>query len=114
GVAIYGAFVVVSGLRTLGDALRDFSGWTFGVALVLSSLNYCIRFFKWQYYLALLGIRGVPAGDSFLVFLSGFVLTVTPGKVGEVFKSAVLMKTHGVAAARTAPIIGAERLTDVI
>lgn len=114
GVAIYGAFVVVTGLRTLGDALRDFSWWTFGVALVLSSLNYCIRFFKWQYYLALLGIRGVPAGDSFLVFLSGFVLTVTPGKVGEVFKSAVLMKTHGVDAARTAPIIVAERLTDVI
>jgi uncharacterized membrane protein YbhN (UPF0104 family) len=49
-----------------------------------------------------------------LVFLSGFVLTVTPGKVGEVFKSAVLAKTHGVPAARTAPIVVAERLTDAI
>ena len=52
--------------------------------------------------------------DSLLVFLSGFVLTITPGKVGEVFKSAVLAKTHGVPAERTAPIVVAERLTDAI
>src|SRR6185503_20386935 len=51
---------------------------------------------------------------SLLVFLSGFVLTVTPGKLGEVFKSAVLAAVHQVPAARTAPIVVAERLTDVI
>jgi uncharacterized protein (TIRG00374 family) len=52
--------------------------------------------------------------DSLLTFLSGFVLTVTPGKVGEVFKSVVLNETHGVPIARTAPIVVAERVTDVI
>src|SRR5690606_21676695 len=72
------------------------------------------RIIKWEYYLARLEIRGVPKLDSALVFLSGFVLTVTPGKVGEVFKSAVLAETHGVPAARTAPIVIADRLTDVI
>jgi uncharacterized membrane protein YbhN (UPF0104 family) len=69
---------------------------------------------KWDYYLGRLGVRDIPKLDSLLVFLSGFVLTVTPGKVGEVFKSAVLAQTHGVPAARTAPIVVAERLTDVI
>src|SRR5690606_11825003 len=52
--------------------------------------------------------------DSLLVFLSGFVLTVTPGKLGEVFKSAVLARTHGAPIAQTGPIVVAERLTDVI
>ena len=47
-------------------------------------------------------------------FLSGFVLTVTPGKVGEVFKSLVLFETYRVPVARTAPIVVAERVTDVI
>jgi uncharacterized protein (TIRG00374 family) len=42
------------------------------------------------------------------------VLTVTPGKIGEVFKSAVLHETHGVAPEKSAPIVVAERLTDVI
>src|SRR5262249_22837257 len=47
-------------------------------------------------------------------FLSGFVLTVTPGKVGEVFKSLILFETYGVPITRTAPIVVAERATDVV
>src|SRR5690606_12923382 len=90
------------------------SWWTFVGALGLASFNYGLRFLKWQYYLARLEIRGIRAVDSLLIFLSGFVLTVTPGKLGEVFKSAVLQETHGVSAARTAPIVVAERLTDVV
>jgi uncharacterized protein (TIRG00374 family) len=80
----------------------------------LASLNYLLRFLKWEYYLSRLGIREVPKVESLLVFLSGFVLTVTPGKVGEVFKSAVLYSTHKVPVVITAPIVVAERLTDVI
>jgi uncharacterized membrane protein YbhN (UPF0104 family) len=86
----------------------------FALALALASFNYGLRFLKWQYYLARLQIRGVSITDSLLIFLSGFVLTITPGKVGEVFKSALLAETHQVPAARTAPIVIAERLTDVI
>jgi uncharacterized membrane protein YbhN (UPF0104 family) len=72
-----------------------------------------LRFLRWEIYLRLLGIR-VARFDSLLVFLSGFVLTVTPGKVGEVFKSAVLSQTHGIPIARSAPIVVAERLSDLI
>jgi len=114
GVLLYGAFVIYGGYRQIGHTLAGFRWWTFAAALGLACANYGLRFLKWEYYLARLRIRGVPKLDSFLIFLSGFVLTVTPGKVGEVFKSAVLNATHGVATARTAPIIVAERLTDVI
>lgn len=103
-----------TGYRALSSALHGFAWSTFAGALGLASLNYLLRFAKWEFYLAKLGVRGIPLGESFLVFLSGFVLTVTPGKVGEVFKSAVLSKTHGVDMATTAPIVVAERLTDVI
>ncbi|MBK7394943.1 MAG: flippase-like domain-containing protein [Myxococcales bacterium] len=113
-VAVYFAFAVVSGLRELGGRLAGFAWWTFGAALALAFGNYVLRFFKWQYYLRILDIRGVKTSDSFLTFLSGFVLSVTPGKVGEVFKSLVLFETYGVPAARSAPIVIAERLTDLI
>lgn len=113
-VAVYLVFAVVSGLSKLAGALATFAWWTFAAALCLAFGNYVLRFFKWQYYLKLLDIRGVPAGDSFLTFLSGFVLSVTPGKVGEVFKSFVLYETYAVPAARSAPIVVAERLTDLI
>jgi uncharacterized protein (TIRG00374 family) len=114
GVALYGAFVLYTGYREIEQSLSVFRWQAFALALALATSNYALRFLKWEYYLARLGIAGVGKLDSLLVFLSGFVLTVTPGKVGEVFKSAVLSETHGVPASRTAPIVIAERLTDVI
>ncbi|HEV8247407.1 MAG TPA: lysylphosphatidylglycerol synthase transmembrane domain-containing protein [Polyangiaceae bacterium] len=114
GVVVYGIAVLYAGLGQMRASLATFSWLSFLLALTLASSNYLVRFLKWQYYLRRLEIRGIPALDSLLVFLSGFVLTVTPGKVGEVFKSAVLAKTHGVPIARTAPIVVAERLTDAI
>ncbi len=114
GVVLYGAFVIYTGLAEIGESLSRFHGSAFAIALALACFNYLLRFGKWQYYLARLGIERIPTLDSLLIFLTGFVLTITPGKVGEVFKSAVLAKTHGVPMARTAPIVIADRLTDVI
>lgn len=114
GVAVYGVFVVYAGYQEIESSLSRFRYGAFAIAIALASFNYGLRFLKWEYYLARLDVRGVGKLDSFLVFLSGFVLTVTPGKVGEVFKSAVLAETHSVPAQRTAPIVVAERLTDVI
>jgi|HubBroStandDraft_1064217.scaffolds.fasta_scaffold02127_9 glycosyltransferase 2 family protein len=114
GVVVYGAFAVWHGLDRLGSALAHFHWWTFAAACSLALANYGVRWLKWEFYLSRLAIRGVRRIDSLLTFLSGFVLTVTPGKVGEVFKSIVLFETYGVPVARTAPIVVAERVTDVI
>jgi uncharacterized protein (TIRG00374 family) len=113
-VFLYGGYAVWSGLGKLGESLAHFTAWSFAAACGLAFCNYCLRFLKWEFYLARLGITGVPKLDSFLTFLSGFVLTVTPGKVGEVFKSLVLFETYAVPIARTAPIVVAERVTDLI
>lgn len=114
GVLVYAAFVLWVGTRQLSAALDHFNWTALAFALCLSSGNYLLRFLKWEFYLKELEITGVPKSESLLIFLSGFVLTVTPGKVGEVLKSAVLYRTHQVDPARTAPIVIAERLTDVI
>ncbi len=114
GVLLYGLFAVYTGVHQIGSSLARFHASALLLALGLACCNYLLRFAKWQYYLARLEIRGIPWYDSLLVFLTGFVLTITPGKIGEVFKSAVLAKTHGVALERTAPIVVADRLTDVI
>ncbi|HXN33821.1 MAG TPA: lysylphosphatidylglycerol synthase transmembrane domain-containing protein [Polyangiaceae bacterium] len=113
-VIVYGGFAVWQGLGKMGDELARFAWGTFAAACTLALGNYLLRWLKWEFYLARLDVRGVGRIDSLLTFLSGFVLTVTPGKVGEVFKSLVLFETHGVPVERTAPIVVAERLTDVI
>ncbi len=114
GVLVYGVIVAVSGYRDIQSSLAIFHWSAFALALGMATMNYATRILKWEYYLARLGIRGIPRLDSALIFLSGFVLTITPGKVGEIFKSAVLYRTHDVSVARTAPIVVAERVTDLI
>jgi uncharacterized protein (TIRG00374 family) len=113
GVAIYVGFSVWADARSVGRALAEFQWLIAFGALGLASLNYLVRFARWHYYLKILGIR-IPAGHSLMVFLGGFSLTVTPGKLGEVVKSFLLRESHGIPATRTAPIIIAERFTDLV
>jgi uncharacterized protein (TIRG00374 family) len=114
GVLVYGGFALYSGVDKMQGALARFHPQAFAFACALAFGNYVIRFLKWEFYLSRLDIRGVPKLDSFLTFLSGFVLTVTPGKVGEVFKSLILNETYDVPMTKTAPIVIAERATDVL
>ncbi len=94
------------------SALRNMELRWLPLLLLLSLANYISRFARWEYFLRMLGHR-VPLRDSFDVFLGGFVFSVTPGKLGEVFKSVLLKETHGIAIARTAPVVFAERFTDL-
>jgi uncharacterized protein (TIRG00374 family) len=74
--------------------------------------NFVLRFLRWHYYLARLSVR-VPAADSALLFLSGLAMTITPGKLGEVIKSLLMKEAFSVPVALSAPIILAERVTDL-
>src|SRR5260370_18464100 len=81
--------------------------------LALTLFNYICRFFKWQYYLKRLKID-VPWVKSFLIFISGLSMAITPGKVGELIKSYLLKRSTGAPISHTSPVIMAERLSDGI
>ena len=104
---------LLSDVRAMLHALASMSVTAFLVALALATGNYALRFARWHYYLHRLDVK-VPLGESALVFLAGFVMSVTPGKVGEVLKSLLLAESRGTPIARTAPIVVAERLTDLV
>jgi uncharacterized protein (TIRG00374 family) len=113
GVMVYVVLALWADVEAVGRDILSFNWWWFAAALAMSFGNYLIRFVKWQYYLRLLNIQ-LPRAESFLVFFSSFLLTVTPGKVGEVVKSYLLKRTRGIAMSVTAPIVVAERLTDLL
>jgi uncharacterized protein (TIRG00374 family) len=115
GVAIYVGFSIWADVGRVGEALRAFR-WSFAaLACLLAAANYAVRFGRWQYYLGVLGLRqSIRTADSATVFLAGFALTVTPGKLGEAVKAVLLRASHGIPAARTAPIVIAERVTDLV
>ena len=88
-------------------------GWL-GVtaALVLSLVNYGLRFLRWHWYLRVLNQR-VTLAKSCRFYIAGFALTATPGKAGEAIRSLMLSK-HGVPYSKSLAALLAERVTDVL
>ena len=52
--------------------------------------------------------------DSLSVFMSGLVMSVTPGKMGELLKAYLVKQLTGTSISKTAPIIFVERITDFV
>ena len=114
------AAIVYLAMTFYADAPRLFAAfakfdWRFmPLALIATLANYFLRFLRWHYYLGVIGVKEVPRRDSLLIFLSGFSLTMTPGKLGEVLKSFLLKSRFGTPVSYSASIILTERLTDVL
>ncbi|MFK7988666.1 MAG: YbhN family protein [Sandaracinaceae bacterium] len=113
GALVFAGLSLYADLSSLQENLREFEPMAFVIALSLATGNYVLRYVRWQYLLVRIGVI-VPHRESALVFLAGFVMSVTPGKLGEVFKSLLLFESRGTSIAKTAPVVFAERLTDLI
>ena len=107
------AFSMVGDVRHLGERMNGFAWPAFFAALGLACANYVLRFVRWQLYLRMQQVR-VPVASSAVVFGAGLSLSITPAKLGELVKSYLLREMHDVPAPRTAPIVVAERVSDLI
>ncbi len=125
-VFVYAVLALASDVRALRAVMGAYAWWTFAAALGLAFANYVLRFAKWEYYLRRLDIgasatraegasfEAIPRAESFAIFLAGFSMSITPGKAGEVFRSALLASARGTPVARSAPIVIADRVTDLL
>lgn len=112
GAAVAAGLALAVDLPATLAALAEFR-WRLIPLVVLAVLvNYALRFWKWGLYLDALAIR-LPRRDSLLVFLSGFTMAITPGKLGELLKAFLVRQLTGTEVSRTASVVMAERLTDV-
>ena len=78
--------------------------------LGLSLFNYGLRFCRWQLYLGWRGFR-VPILRSLAIYLSGFALTVSPGKAGEAVRC-LYLADEGVPYKASVALLFVERLLD--
>ena len=81
-------------------------------ALLMSLLNYSIRFMRWSRYLKLMGYE-LPWAEHLRIYLGGFALTTTPGKAGEALRG-VLLKPWGVGYPQSFAALVSERISDLI
>lgn len=88
--------------------------WSYLIAIIAAVLfNYALRFIKWNYFLGIVGVS-VPLKLNLWIFFSAFTMVLSPAKIGELVKSFLLKSRLGIAVAKTAPVIVAERLTDLL
>ncbi|MCH9685935.1 MAG: flippase-like domain-containing protein [Deltaproteobacteria bacterium] len=118
GITLYVVVVLWFDVDALQQTLVGYPWALFVAALALSAGNYLLRFAKWELSLHWLRVRDqapdLTVGRSLLIYLAGLLMSVTPGKVGEVLRSTLLKASDGIPFTRTAPVVVADRLTDLI
>ncbi len=112
GVLVMGATALAGDLRQVtGDIGRfdwPLAPWILGAAC----FSYGVRFVKWHYLVRRSGAADLtPAADA-RIFLSGFPLSVTPGKVGEALKAVWLNQAAGLPVSQGLSVVLADRLSD--
>lgn len=115
-IAAYVLYIFVADNQagdSLGDSLRAFDWRLLPLLIGTQIMMIACRFTAWQYYLGVIGARDkISIFDSFVLFVSCFVLVISPGKAAEVLKSVLLRAKTGVPFARSVPIVLAERIID--
>lgn len=108
----YLAFSLWGGFGDVVSALQRVGFTGLLLMLLMSLLNYGLRFIRWQQYLGAMG-HSVPWRSSGRIYLAGFALTTTPGKAGEALRG-VLLKRWGVPYTQSLAAFVSERLSDLV
>ena len=112
-VAVIAAVTVVGDVRAVRDRLAGFAWWALAAALGLALLERTLRFLRWQLFLRDRRVH-VPSGPSALVFVAGFSMAITPGKLGELLKCYLLRELQEVPVPTSAAVVINERVNDLL
>lgn len=110
--ASYLSFSLFGGWRDVANAVVRIGAGTILLALLMSLLNYGLRFIRWNLYLSELGYE-VPWRPNLNIYIAGFALTTTPGKAGEALR-ALLLKPWKVPYKDSLSALLSERISDLI
>jgi uncharacterized membrane protein YbhN (UPF0104 family) len=108
---VYVAGAAIVGWGHLRENLSHFPVALLAPLVGLSLMNYLLRWLRWELYLRCLKVA-IPVRDSAILYFASFLMVITPGKIGEVFKAALLRERFGVPLSRGMPIVLSERIYD--
>ncbi len=113
GALLYLAGSIYAGFDEVRAQFQRFEWVYFLPVLLLTSLNYSLRFVKWHYLLTRLGVD-MPLREDAWNFAAGLAMVISPGKAGELLKPYVVRARTNIPMSRTIPALVTERLTDAI
>ncbi len=110
---LYLGFTIYANFDNVAATFANFNWLLIPLLLLLSMMNYFVRFLKWDYYLSVIKVK-IKKIDSFSIFMSGLIMSVTPGKMGELLKSYLVKEVTKEPISKTFPVVFAERITDFV
>src|SRR5574340_1846248 len=110
---VYAVLAVVGDGPAVGAALRGFPPARFVWMLVLGLGCYVVRALRWGRLMPLVGYP-VRARDALYMHLAGQTMSVSPGRVGEVFKPWLARETAGMPMSEGIALVFAERVADLL
>ena len=110
-ILIYLGLISYSDFNKTISSLKSIPLDAFLLSLLAIIISIIFKFIRWQIYLNELEIK-LTFADSLLVFTSGFIMSISPGKIGELLKSFLLKSKCQIPIAKSSPVVAAERIVE--
>ena len=112
-IIIYAIFLFMSDLDKISDKILNFKLEFLPIIIGLVIFSWIISYFRWNILLKNQNIH-IPHSLNFQIFLVGGALGITPGKIGELFKSQILKEKFNIPRTKTAPLFIVEKFLDLV
>ena len=112
-IIFYSVMIFVADVPKIQEQLKNFKIEYLPLVLGLVASGWILVFLRWHLLVKNLGFK-VPLRSNLTIFFSSQALGMTPGRVGDLFKSQMLKSRHGISRAKTAPLVILERYYDLI
>ncbi len=112
-IGLYALFLVVADFRTLSTQIHSFKIQYLPIVLLLVPCGWLSLYLRWMLLLKNSGINP-PAKKNLLIFMSGYALDITPGRIGQLIKSQLLKSKFDVPYKTTAPLVLVEKVYDMV
>ena len=109
----YVGFTIFSDVDKIKNDYQNFNLFYFLPILPILFLSMFCRSLIQKYLLKKLGMD-ISVKSSFLIFLGGYSMIMTPGGVGLIIKSYLIEKKYGHKISKSIPLVFAERFYDVL
>ena len=113
GIVLYITFLIISDLNVISSKILEMDIQFLPYILLLAPLSWFVVFFRWHILLKNSQII-IPKKENFKIYMTGFAMSATPGKVGELIKAQLLHTKYGTPRKKTVAIILAEQFYNLV
>jgi glycosyltransferase 2 family protein len=112
GLLVLILLVLLGDIGQVSRLMQAFDWRYLPLVLLLTLMNYSIRFIKWHFSIGRTGVKSLSIINSAQLFMAAFPLTVSPERVSQALKGIWLNQKSGMPAGRSNLIMAADQVSD--